>query len=42
MKNKSNRQNVIYVLLTVCRKSQFIIKIRTSDYNLLIENGRHE
>ena len=48
----SNLQNAIYVLLiiyiyiyiyiTACRKCQFIAKIRTSDYNWLIEKGRHE
>jgi hypothetical protein len=37
----SNLQNVIHVLIA-CRKSQFIAKIRTSDYNWLIEKGRHE
>jgi hypothetical protein len=33
----SNLQNAIYVLLTACRKSQFIANIRTSDYNWLNE-----
>jgi hypothetical protein len=33
----SNLQNAIYVLLTACRKSQFIAKMRTCDYNWLNE-----
>ena len=38
----SHLQNAIDLLLTACRKSKFITKIRTSDYNWLIEKGRHE
>ena len=38
----SNLQNDIYELLTARRKSQFITKIRTIDYNWLIEKERRE
>jgi hypothetical protein len=38
----ANLQNDIYVLLIARRKSQFITKNRTIDYNWLIEKGRDE